>query len=369
MEFYCSQENLLSAITITQRGISNKTTIPVLSGILLSLKGNNLTVKATDLEIAIECNLKVKGIVDGEIIIQAKIFSDIIRKLPKEEINFIVTEDKIVYIKSKSINIQITGQNSNEFPEFPKLPEKKVLSISECIFKSILKQTTISIATEEIRPVLTGVLFQIKNNTFNVVATDGHRLSYRVGIIEDEVVEEIKTIVPGKAVNELQRILVEDEDKNIDIYINKNIIFFVFDQIIFSTRVIEGKYPPYEQIIPRENKTLIKVNTKDFLSAIERAELLSREGSKSLVKFNVKDNKLNITSHNPNLGSSEESLEISKSGDDLIISFNAKLITDCLKVIESNEIIMEFNGSFNPCVIKPSTEDNFLYLVLPIRTA
>lgn len=367
MEFLCSQEELLSAISIAQRGISNKTTIPVLSGLMLSLRGNQLTVKATDLEIAIEYNLNVKGMNDGEIILQAKIFSEIIRKLPKGEVHFSATEEKVVYLKSQSVNIQLTGQNSSEFPEFPKIPQEKNLTISENIFKSMLKQTLISISTEEIRPVLTGVLFEIKNNTFNLVATDGHRLSYRLGIIE-EVSDETKTVVPGKAVNELQRILVEDDDKNIDIYISKNIIFFVLDNITFSTRVIEGKYPPYEQIIPKDNKTNIKVNTKDLLNAIERAELLSRDGTRSMVKLNIQ-NKLNIKSNNPNLGSSDENIEIDKTGEDLTISFNAKLITDCLKIIDSPEVNMEFSGAFNPCVIKPGIGDNFLYLVLPIRTA
>lgn len=368
MEFFCSQEDLISAISITQRGISNKTTIPVLSGILLCLKDNLLTVKATDLEMAIEYNTDVKGIQDGEIILQAKIFGDIVRKLPKGEIHLVATEDKVVYLKSQSVNIQLTGQNSSEFPEFPKLPQEKTATIPENIFKSMLKQTIISIATEEIRPVLTGVLFEMKNNTFNLVATDGHRLSYRIGILENNIPIETKTIVPGKAVNELQRILVEDNDKNLDIYIGKNIIFFILDNITFSTRVIEGKYPPYEQIIPKEHKTKIKINSKDLLNAIERAELLSRDGTRSMVKFNIQ-NKLNIKSNNPNLGSSDENINIDKNGDDLTISFNAKLITDCLKIIDSPEVDMEFSGAFNPCVIKPSIGDNFLYLVLPIRTA
>lgn len=367
MEFFCSQEDLLSAILITQRGISSKTTIPVLSGILLSLNGNLLTVKATDLEMAIEYNMDVKGIEDGEVILQAKIFGDIIKKLPKGEIHFSSTEDKVIYLKSKSVNIQLTGQNSSEFPEFPKIPDEKSVSISESIFKSMLKQTLISIATEEIRPVLTGVLFEMKNNTFNLVATDGHRLSYRIGILENNIQMESKTVVPGKAVNELQRILVEDNEKNVDIYIGKNIIFFVLDNITFSTRVIEGKYPPYEQIIPKDHKTKIKVNSKDLLNAIERAELLSRDGTRSMVKFNIQD-KLNIKSNNPNLGSSDENIIIDKEGEDLTISFNAKLITDCLKIIDSPDVNMEFSGAFNPCVIKPSIGDNFLYLVLPIRT-
>ncbi len=369
MEFFCSQEDLLTAISVTQRGISSKTTIPILSGVLLILKGDRLMVKATDLEIAIEHTLEVKGVSDGEIILQAKLFSDIVRKLPKGEVHILTNEEKIVYIKSSSVNIQLTGQNSNEFPEFPKIPEKKHISINENIFKSMIKQTVISIATEEIRPVLTGVLFELKNNTFNMVATDGHRLSYRIGIISDEIEQETKIVVPGKAVNELQRILVEDNDKNIDIYVNNNIIFFVFDSITFSTRVIEGKYPPYEQIIPKDNKTKVKVVTKDLLNAIERAELLSREGTRSLVKLTIDDTKLNIQSNNPNLGSSNENIPLDKNGEDLSISFNAKLITDCLKIIDSPQITMEFSGAFNPCVIKPEIGDNFLYLVLPIRTA
>ncbi|QNO14998.1 DNA polymerase III subunit beta [Alkalicella caledoniensis] len=368
MEFLCSQEDLLTALSVTQRGISSKSTIPILSGVLLVLKGDELTIKATDLEVAIEYKLDVKGINDGEIILQAKIFGDIVRKLPKGELNLTINDEKVVFIKSGSVNIQLTGQNSSEFPEFPKIPDQKSISISENIFKSMIKQTVISIATEEIRPVLTGVLFEIKNNTFNMVATDGHRLSYRIGIVTDEVESEIKTVVPGRAVNELQRILLEDDDKNIDIYVNNNIVFFVLDHITFSTRVIEGKYPPYEQIIPKEYKTKIKITTKDLLNAIERAELLSRDGSRSLVKFNL-DNVLNIKSNNPNLGSSDENIAIEKEGEDLVIAFNAKLITDCLKIVDCPEITMEFSGAFNPCLIKPAIGDNFLYLVLPIRTA
>ena len=369
MEFYCSQENLLTAISVTQRGISSKTTIPILSGILFTLKGDQLTIKATDLEVAIEYNLDVKGINDGEIILQAKIFGDIVRKLPKGDLHLNINDEKVVFINSGSVNIQITGQNSSEFPEFPKLPDEKSISISENVFKSMIKQTSISIANDEIRPVLTGVLFEIKNNTFNMVATDGHRLSYRIGVVSDDIETEIKTVVPGKAVNELQRILLDDHEKNIDVYVSNNIVFFVLEHITFSTRVIEGKYPPYEQIIPKDYKTKITIVTKDLLNAIERAELLSRDGSRSLVKFNIDDKVLNIRSNNPNLGSSDENINIGKEGEELVIAFNAKLITDCLKIVDCPEITMEFSGAFNPCLIKPTMGDNFLYLVLPIRTA
>ncbi|WP_353893296.1 DNA polymerase III subunit beta [Proteinivorax hydrogeniformans] len=368
MEFYCSQEELLAGISITQRGISSKTTIQVLSGIMLKVSNNHLYLKSTDLEITIEYKVPVKTVTEGEIILPAKILTDIVRKMPKEEIHFSMTEDKNVKIKSSTIEIDLTGESTEEFPKFPQLPEGKILGLSELKLKNMLKQTAFAISTEESRPVLTGVLFEIKGSTLNLIATDGHRLAYKVAVLEDEPKTPLKVIVPRKAITELQRILVDDEDNTIDIYVKDSIVFFVFENVIFSSRVIEGKFPPYQQIIPSDNNTKLKVNTKILQTSIERAELLSREGARSLVKFKISDI-LYLTSNTPDLGSLSEQLPVDKEGEDLEIAFNAKLITDCLKNIDVPEVYLEFNGSFNPCLIKPVIGDDYLHLVLPIRTA
>ncbi|WP_350343679.1 DNA polymerase III subunit beta [Proteinivorax tanatarense] len=368
MEFYCSQEDLLTAISVTQRGISSKTTIPILSGIMLKLTNENLFLKSTDLEITIEYKIPVNSITEGEVILPAKILTDIVRKMPKEDIHFCMTEDKNVKIKSSKIEIDLTGENTEEFPSFPKLPDSNILELPELRLKNMLKQTAFAVSSEESRPVLTGVLFEIKGSSLNLIATDGHRLAYKVAVLEKEPSEPLKVVIPKKAITELQRILIDDEEKYINIYVKDSIVFFVFDNVIFSSRIIEGKFPPYQQIIPNDNNTKIKVNTKDLQTSIERAELLSREGTRSLVKFKVSDI-LYLTSNTPNLGSLSEQLPVDKEGEDLEIAFNAKLITDCLKNIDVPEVYLEFSGSFSPCLIKPVIGEDYLHLILPIRTA
>ncbi|MBS4534945.1 DNA polymerase III subunit beta [Clostridium sp. D2Q-14] len=365
MKIRIPQKNLSKHINIVQKGISSKTTLPILDGILIEAYDNYLKLTGTDLELGIETKIKCEIIEEGKIVIPSRIFGDIIKKLPNNDINLETDLDYNIHIVCDNSEFNILGNSADEYPELPEINDEKSFKIPKDLLKNMIRQTVFATAQDETRPILTGALLEVKNNNATLVALDGYRLALKNSSISYD--SDIKVVIPGKTLNEVNRIL-DDEDNNIKIMFTSSHILFNLGDTIINSRLLEGQFLNYKDIIRNEYKSQVIVKTNDIKESIERASLLAREGKNNLVKFDIKDDKMVITS-NSEIGNVHEDVNIELEGEDIVIAFNSKYILEGLKVIDSDEVIMNFISNVNPCIMKPKEDENYTYLILPVRLA
>jgi DNA polymerase-3 subunit beta len=359
-----NQSILANHINIVQRGISSKSTLPILEGILLETFNGKLKLTSTDLEIGIETYLDCNIVEEGSIVINSKIFGDIIRKLPNSIVN-IEVKDNNVNIKCESSEFNILGNNPDEYPPIHKEIDINTFKIPKDLFKNAIKRTVFATAKDDTRPILTGVLLEITGNKCSFVSLDGYRLAlYNMYVNVDN---DIKVIIPGRVLEELNKILEDDEEEILISTSPGHIIFNLGDTIVTS-RLLEGLFLNYKDIIREEHNTKIVVNRRNFQDSLERASLLAKEEKANLVKLNIFDNQVVVKS-NTEIGNVYEKISSRQEGDNVNIAFNSKYLLDGIKVIDSEEIELSFMGSLNPCIIKPVDDDNYTYLVLPVRLA
>ncbi|MTI49786.1 DNA polymerase III subunit beta [Sporosalibacterium faouarense] len=365
MKVKVNQKELAKAINIVQKGISSKTTLPILNGILIEAKNNKLTLTGTDLELGIESNINCEIIQEGSIVITSRIFGDMIRKLPDFPVEIEVRDDNNVYINCGNSKFKLIGQSSVEYPQLPKLLDEISLDIPKDLLRTMIKQTVFATAQDETRPILTGALLEVNNNEAALVALDGYRLALKN--IKINCQKDVKVVIPSKTLNELNKIL-DDNDADINVRFTSSHILFDLGNTVIISRLIEGQFLNYNDIIRNEYKSKVKVKTKDIQESIERASLLAREGKNNLVKLDITDENLVITS-NSEIGDIHEDIPIELEGNDIKIAFNSKYILEGIKVIDSEEIEMNFVSNISPCILKPVGDDSYTYLILPVRLA
>ncbi|RKD22251.1 DNA polymerase III, beta subunit [Caminicella sporogenes DSM 14501] len=364
MKIICSQKKLSTAVNIVQKAVSTKTTLPILKGILLEAKNDKLKLVGNDLDIGIEHEIDTKIIREGSIVISSRIFGDIVRKLPDSDVEIDIDDNNNVYIKCGHSDFKLVGQPALEFPELPYVEEENTCIIDQDLLRNMIRQTIFATSQDETRPILTGALIEILNNNISMVAIDGYRLALRRAFIDTDI--QNKAVIPSKTLNEINRILGSESDGNVYISFTDKHILFKIDETRIISRLLEGEFINYEQIIPREYKSKVRVNTKELLNSIERASLLAKEGKNNLIKFSIRDDFMNISS-NVEIGSVNEEVAIELEGEDIDIGFNSKYLLEALKVMDSEEINLEFTTSVSPCIMKPADNENYIYLVLPVR--
>ncbi|MCX7884600.1 MAG: DNA polymerase III subunit beta [Caloramator sp.] len=362
MKFTCEKELLENAINTVQRASSNKTTYQILEGILIKAIDNKVILTATDLDLGIETYINADVSKNGSIVVNSKLFGDFIRKLPNDII-MIEVKDNNVSIKCNKSEFVIVGNNPDEFPSLPSINENTMYEISQDLLKNMIRQTIFAIAQDETRPILTGILFEIKDGILNFVALDGYRLALKSENIES--FQNISAVIPGKTLNEISKIL-EPTDDIVKITFTPNHILFAFDNTKIISRLLDGEFINYRQIVPDEYKLRVKVFKNELLNSIERASLLAREGKTNLIKFEISDDKMVITS-NSQIGKVYEEISIELEGEGIKIAFNSKYFVDVLRIIDSEEIYLEFSTNVSPCVVKKCDSNNYIYLVLPVR--
>lgn len=362
MWFTCEKELLENAINTVQRAASNKTTYAILEGILINAKDNKVTLTATDLDLGIETYINAQVNKNGSIVLNSKLLSELIRKLPNDIIT-VKMEDNNVFIKCQKSEFTLVGNNPEEFPSLPAINENIMYELSQDLLKNMIKQTIFAIAQDETRPILTGILFEIKDGVLNFVALDGYRLALKSEKIGN--FQNISAVIPGKTLNEISKIL-EPTDNTVKITFTPNHILFTLDNTKIISRLLDGDFINYRQIVPDEYKLRLKVKTSELLDSIERASLFAREGKTNLVKFDINEDKMVITS-NSQIGKVYEEVDIDIEGEGIKIAFNSKYFLDVLRVIDSEEIFLEFTTNVSPCVIKKCDSNNYIYLVLPVR--
>lgn len=364
MKFKVDQKSLSKNISIAQRGISSRTTLQILDGILIEAFGNQLKLTGTDLEISIETFLDCEVTQEGSIVVNSRIFGDIIKKLPDAPV-YIEVENNNINIKCDNSEFNIAAKPGEDYPELPLIVENESFTLPIDILKSVIRQTVFATSQDENRPSLTGVLLEVSNNNISFVALDGYRLALRKLPLKSEL--DIKIIILGRTLNELNKILEETED-DLKISISSGHVIFNIGNTIVYSRLLEGQFFNYKDIVRNEHKTKVIVNKRNFQDSLERASLLAKEEKANLVKLNLNNNKVIIRS-NSEIGNVYEEIESIQSGESLNIAFNSRYILEGIKVIESENIELNFLGSLNPCIINGANDENYIYLVLPVRLA
>ncbi|RKD31369.1 DNA polymerase III subunit beta [Thermohalobacter berrensis] len=363
MKIIVDQKELNRAIGIVQKAVTSKTTLPILNGILLEAKDNTLKLTGTDLELGIESYINCEVIEEGSIVITSKIFGDIIKKLPDLKVELEVDLDNQVHINCGTSKFNLIGQPAEEYPQLPQVNEDVSIKIPKDLLKNMIRQTVFAAAQDEVKPILTGALLEINKNEVTLVALDGYRLALKNVSVECE--HDVKVVIPSKTLNEVSRI-IDDDDSDVNIMFTSSHVLFNCGDTVIISRLLEGEFINYKDIIRDEYNSRVKVKTKDIQQSIERASLLAREGKNNLVKFNISDDKLVINS-NSEIGNVHEEIPIELEGNDIKIAFNSKYMLDALKVIDSEEINMDFVSNVKPCIIRPVEDKSYTYLVLPVR--
>ena len=368
MKFSCDQIVLSKALSIVSKAVSSRTTVPVLKSILLEAKEDNtLKLSASDLDFSIQKTIDADVKDPGSIAVNAKLFSDIVRKMP-EDMYFEVDENGKVSIQTHYSTFNIVGTPASDFPGIADIEEPEdTLSFNKQIFTEMIRKTGFCASIDETRGVLVGILMELEENAFHMVALDGFRMAVANEVMTNK--EPKKIVVNAKILGEVNKIIIESgiqEEEDVQLILGDKKAVILLDRTKIVMRLMDGEFINYKEILPKENSTIIEVWRKDFLGAVERASLLAKEGRNNLITCNITDKGMDITS-NSEEGNVKEYVGVKKEGKDIEIGFNSKYIEDALKVIEDEHVKMEFNTSITPCLIKPVEGDQFTYLVLPVR--
>lgn len=364
MQITCDGLELCEAVMKVNKAIGTRTTNPILEGIKLTAEDETLTLSATDLELSIEKKIKAEIKEEGETVVPGKFFSEFIKKLTNENIELSLNEKNQLKIKYTDSESFIQCYPVLEYPGFKKIESSEYFGIEKKELRELINKTLFAVAIDDSRPILKGCLFEIYDNHIEATALDGYRLAH---ISKDVKASTVKTsvIVPSRSLSEISKLL-DDSDDTVNVYIQKNYLMVDLNDCKIITRLLEGDFLNYNQILSDSFETEITVNKNQFEDALERASLLSKVGQNNLVKFEIKENILCLTS-NSEIGNIKENVNISLRGKDLTIAFNARYFIEALRVNSDEFVKIGFNSPSNPCVIKPLENNEFLYLILPVR--
>lgn len=359
----CQGLELSEALLKVSKAISNKITNPILEGIKLVAEDGTLTLSATDTELSIEKKIKADVKSEGETVVPGRFITEFVKKLTNSNIELDVNEKNQMSIRYEESQSIIQCYNPIEYPGFKKIDTKDYFGITQKDFKSCVSKTIFAVALDDSRPILKGVLFDIADGEVNVVALDGYRLAKVKKPVTTNVKRSI--VVPSRSLSELSK-LIEDSDDIINVYLDQYTIMVDLGDTKVTSRLLEGDYINYKQIIPANYESFVTVNKAQFEESLERATLLSRTSNNNFVKFEIKENNICLTS-NSELGNLKENIAVTLQGKDLIISFNPRYYLESLKAVSNEFVKICFNSASTPCVIVPTNNDEFLYLILPVR--
>ena len=364
MKLVCSKSNLLNGVQIVSKAVPSKTTMSILECILVDATKGVIKLTANDMELGIETTIEGDILEKGIIALDAKIFLEIVRKLPDSDITIETDASYKTTITCEKAKFNIIGKSGDDFSYLPVIEREDSVIVSQFTLKEIVRQTIFSISDNDNNKLMTGELFEINGNELKVVSLDGHRISIRKIELKNEYPNK-KVVVPGKTLNEVSKILSGDTDKDVSIFFTDKHVVFEFDETIVVSRLIEGEYFKIDQMLSSDYETKVKINKREFLSCIDRATLLVKEGDKKPIIINITDDTMELKI-NSTVGSMNEEIDIAKNGKDLMIGFNPKFLIDALKVIDDEEIEIYLVNPKAPCFIK-NPEESYIYLILPVN--
>ncbi len=364
MQIICEGLDLSDAVIKVSKAIANKTTNPILEGIKLVAEEETLTLSATDLDLSIEKKIKAEVKVAGETVVPGKFFSEFIKKLSNEKIELELNDKNQLKIKYIDSETYIQCFVTDEYPSFNSIETNEYFSLTCNNLKNLINKSIFSVAVDESRPILKGTLFEVGQNSVKAVALDGYRLALVTEPIVNSTING-GVIIPARSLAEIAKLL-DDSDEVVNVYIdNKYLMVDIGDTKVIS-RTLEGEFLNYKQIIANEYTTEITINKEQITDALERASLLSKVGQNNLVKFDIKENNLTLTS-NSEIGNIKENINITLNGKDIFIAFNARYFMEAFRTINDEFVKIKFNSASNPCVVVPTSGEEYLYLILPVR--
>lgn len=364
MKLICSKSNLLYGVNIVLKAVPTRTTMSILECILIDASASEIKLTANDMELGIETKIEGEIVERGIIALDAKIFSEIVRKLPDSDVVIETDASFKTTITCEKAKFNIIGKSGEDFSGIPYIERNEPVVVSQFTLKEIVRQTIFSIADNDNNKLMTGELFEINDNQLKVVSLDGHRISIRKIELKNHY-DFKKVVVPGKTLQEVSKILPGNADEEVEIFLTDNHIVFVFDETTVVSRLIEGEYFKIEQMLSSDYETKIHINKKELLSCIDRATLLVKEGDKKPIIMNITDETMELKI-NSFIGSMNEEISITKEGNDILIGFNPKFFIDALRVIDEEEITLYMVNPKAPCFIKDE-EESFIYLILPVN--
>lgn len=377
MKFRISRSALVEAVSQVSKAVSQKTTVPILTGIKASVDEAGLWLTGSNSDLTIQVCIPIqkddKELVNveimGSVVLPGRIFSDIVRKLPGDYVDWTVDERWKTTLRSEQAQFELKGLDPEEYPRLPQLRDDQMFTLPADLLKSMIRQTGFAVSTSEARGVLTGILLQLKDGKLTFVATDSHRLSRRQAEVEaPETLSVENVVIPGKSLSELGKILA-DQTEWVDVIIAENQVMIRANHLLFFSRLLEGTYPDTNRVIPQGGKTEMVMSTKELLQSVDRAALISRDGQDNVIKWRVKaEGTIQVHSASQDVGSVLEEVPAKVTGEELSISFNAQFMLDALRAVDTDEIQILLTGTMTPFVIQPADRDDALHLIVPIRT-
>ena len=368
MNFVCEKENILKAINSVINGVASKTTMPILEGILIQTNEKEVKLTSYDLEIGIEYIMESRVEDQGNTVVNAIMFSEIIRKLPNKEIRISVNDNGLLEIECEGSLYKLATMDPDEFPELPKINVENSIEIEQTVLKNMIRKTIFAVSQEENRPVFTGCLFEVADEKLNVVAVDGYRLAVKSQKLTN-IKNNFSSVIPGKTLNEINKIMNDSFD-TVKIGISKNQALFEMENCKIVTRLLDGEFLKYQNAIPTNWETRIKVNKNEIQNCFERIILISASSiekeKKYPVKMNIEVGKVIISCANQS-GDAKEEISPETEGKELEICFNPRFFLDALKAIDDEEVYMEFGTNRSPCIIKSIEDGDYTYMILPIK--
>ncbi len=362
MKINVLRTDLANAVSNVSRAVSTKASIPALEGILIKAYGQNISISGYDLEIGMTTTIEATVQQQGEIVVSAKLFSEIVRKLP-EEVVCIETDDRMItYITSGQAEYQIVGMSSVEYPDLPTFEETESIEIKGDILKEMIRQTVYAVSDNNAKPIYTGSLFEIKDKIFKIVAIDGYRMAIRQENIDSDVNSEF--VVPGKTEQEVLKLI--NDDGIVTISVGARHIMFKINNYSLVSRLIEGTFLDYNTTIPKESKTEVVVNTRKIINAVDRMSLLNNDKIQSPVRCNISGDEIKLSCTSA-VGKANDVITTTVMGEDVEIGFNNRYLLDALKNIDTDEIKLILNGPLSPMIVRPLKGDDFVSLIVPMR--
>ena len=362
----CNTSELNKAIQTAQKAITSKPSTPIFSCLHLITCNGRLVIQGMDLNMAISCTIDANITEPGEIVVSAKHISELVRKLSAETVTISKNqENKTIKVASGSSEYQLLLMNEDDYPKFPDFNGDKSITIADDKIKELIRKTIFSCSNDEARPLFTGILVESNDDKLTFVGTNTHRLA--VKFISQPTQENLSMIIPSKVLNEISRNLTSDMPQEVKISLLNNQIMVIIDDVIIVSRLIEGKFPDYNKVIPAKFAVKCTVKAKELAGAVERVALFSTDGDYSTVKMSINQGEITITSSSPDVGTGKEVLPCTTEGDALNVAFNAKYILDILKNVDAEEVLLSMNTSLSPVCITAPEEDNYIYIVTPVR--
>lgn len=366
MKLTCNKDLLLQYINIVNKAVSNRTTLPILECILLTADEKGFVLTANDLEIGIKtAPISAEIMEKGEVALEARILNDIVRRLNGDTVTLETDENYAVHITCGSSQFKIMGQSGEDFPDLPEVKEEQFYTMEQNTLRDMIRQTIFSIAQNDSKPVLTGELFQWQAENVNIVSVDGYRISFRKNPLQHSS-GQTEVIVPGKTLSELHKILSQEADSTLSVYLTDKHILFDLGVAVMVSRLIEGDFIRYEQSFSEDYKTKVVMYREELIQALERASLVSRDNRKTPVRMMIRSGGMDITARS-DMGTAHETVPGEVEGEELSIAFNPRYLIEALRSIEEEQVKIHFIAPLSPCTILPVEGDAFKYLILPLR--